>query len=152
MRTIRPRQSTNVSRKYAELIAEFPLRPIRSERQLKQACDVAGRLALQRRLSRDAQDYLDVLSHIIEAYEDEHHAIDDSEVSARDMLAFLIENHNLTLKQLAHETGLAVSAVSALLRGDRDFTLEHVRRFSRRFAVDPRLFIEYEPATKLLAE
>lgn len=131
---------------YAELTAAFPLRPIRSERQLKEACDLANRLALRRRLSRDSQDYLHVLSQIIESYEDEQHAIDDSLVTPRDMLAFLMESHELTASQLAGETGIPVATVSALLRGSRDFTLDHVRRLSRRFAVEPGIFIERAPA------
>lgn len=62
------------------------------------------------------------------------------------MLAFLMENHQLSAAQLARETGLPASAVSALLRGEREFTLEQVRQFARRFDINPRLFIELEPA------
>src|SRR4051794_17803450 len=118
---------------YASLLAEFPLRPIRSDRQLNLACDLAGRLALVPRLTRNAQDYLEVLSQIIEAYEDQHYTIDDSRITPRDMLAFLIENHALTLRALAEQTGIPVSALSAIHQGRRDFTLDHVRRLSRRF-------------------
>src|SRR5690606_33397204 len=108
---------------YDELVAEFPLRPIRNERQLKLACDLAGRLATRSRLSRDAQDYLEILSQIIEAYEDQHHAINDDTVSPRDMLAFLIENHGLTLSRLAEETGIKVSTLSNILHGKRKLNL-----------------------------
>jgi HTH-type transcriptional regulator / antitoxin HigA len=131
---------------YTDLVAEFPLRPIRSERQLKQACALAGRLAVCGRLSRDAQDYLTVLSGIIETYEDKHHAIDDSQVSPREALEFLIETNGLTLSKLAAETGIQVSTLSDILHGKRELNLDHVRRLARRFGVDPGLFIEIEPA------
>ena len=131
---------------YDDLVSEFPLRPLRKDRQLKRASELANRLAVQPRLSRDAQDYLEVLSQIIEVYENEQHRIDDSSVSPRDMLEFLMERHGLTLSRLAAETGIKGSTLSNILHGKRELNLDHVRRLSRRFGVDPRVFIDLEPA------
>jgi HTH-type transcriptional regulator / antitoxin HigA len=110
---------------YAELVAEFPLRPIRNDRQLRKASDLAGQLAMHARLSRDEHDYLEVLSQIIETYEDEHHSIDDTSVSPRDMLEFLVENHGITLSRLAEETGIKGSTLSNILHGKRELNIEH---------------------------
>ena len=126
---------------YSELIAAFPLRPIRSERQLDRAGRLAFRLASQERLGRDEQDYLDVLTQLIEVYEDEHHAIEHA-ASPRELLRFLIEENGLTLSRLAAETGIHVSTLSEILHGKRELNVQHIARLAARFRVDPGLFIE----------
>jgi HTH-type transcriptional regulator/antitoxin HigA len=47
---------------YQELMQEFPLRPIRSDRQLDRADGIVFRLTAQKSLTRGEQDYLEVLS------------------------------------------------------------------------------------------
>lgn len=126
---------------YAELIAQFPLRPIRSERQLDRAGNLAFRLAARDRLTRDEGDYLDVLTHLIEAYEEEHHAVGHAS-SPRELLRFLIDENGLTLSRLASETGIKVSTLSEILHGKRDLNVQHIARLAARFHVEPGLFIE----------
>jgi len=126
---------------YAELTDRFQLRPIRSERQLDQASRLAFELATRRRLSRDAQDYLDVLTHLIEVYEEANHSIDPL-ASPREILRFLIDENELTLSQLADETGIQVSTISEILHGKREFNVQHIARLSARFRVEPGLFVE----------
>jgi HTH-type transcriptional regulator / antitoxin HigA len=133
---------------YHELIREFPLRPIRSDRQLDRASRIAFRLAARQRLSRDERDYLDVLSDLIEKYEDEHHSIDPA-LSGRQALAFLVEENGLTLSQLASETGIQVSTLSEILNGKRSLSLKHVERLCAYFRVEPGLFVH--PANSVAA-
>lgn len=125
---------------YAELIADFPLRPLRSERQLDHASRLAFGLASRERLSRGEQDYLDVLTHLIEIYENEHHAIEPS-ASPRELLQFLIDENNLTLSRLAAETNIKVSTLSEILHGRRELNVKHIASLAARFRVDPGLFI-----------
>jgi HTH-type transcriptional regulator / antitoxin HigA len=125
---------------YAELIAEFPLRPIRTDRQLDRASRLAFRLAAGPRLSREAADYLEVLSQLIETYEAEHHPI-ESEATPRELLQFLIDESGQTLSQVAAETGIQVSTLSEILHGKREMNVEHIRRLAARFCVEPGLFI-----------
>lgn len=126
---------------YAELIAAFPLRPIRSERQLDRAGRLAFRLAARERLTRSERDYLDVLTHLIEAYEEEHHSVEHA-ASPRELLQFLIDENGLTLSGLANETGIKVSTLSEILHGKRDLNVQHIARLAARFHVDPGLFFE----------
>jgi HTH-type transcriptional regulator / antitoxin HigA len=126
---------------YSELIAEFPLRPIRSERQLDLAGRLAFRLASRARLSRGEQNYLDVLTHLIEIYEEEHHGI-EADVSPRELLRFLIDENGLTLSRLATETGIKVSTLSEILHGKRELNVQHIALLAARFRVNPGLFIE----------
>ncbi len=125
--------------RYLQLIEAYPLRPIRSERDLAKATEVAGRLAVSARLTRDEQDYLDVLSDLIERYEDEHHRIEPR--SGRELLAFLLEENDLSQSQLARETGIAKSTLSAVLKGRRALSLPHITALCRRFRLDPNAFL-----------
>src|SRR5579872_2385309 len=56
---------------YLTLIREFPLRPIRSEADLDGAIAMIDALTDRGELRPDEQDYLDVLSKLVEEYEDE---------------------------------------------------------------------------------
>jgi HTH-type transcriptional regulator / antitoxin HigA len=127
-------------RRYYELIDEFPLRPIRSERQLDEATELAFRLARQKRLNRDESDYLDVLSRLIGDYEEKHQAIDEC-TDGLASLRFLIEENGLTLTSLAAATGIRVSTLSEILNGRRDLNLTHIRRLAAHFRVAPGLFV-----------
>ena len=64
-------------RSYMALIRRFPLRPIRTRRQYQAASKVMDQLALRGETELDAgeADYLDVLSDLIEAYENTHGTI-----------------------------------------------------------------------------
>ena len=133
--------------RYQELVQEFPLRPLRSDRQLDRAGRIVFRLAAQKSLSRGEQDYLEVLSDLIEKYEDEHHGIDTT-LSGRDALKYLIEENDLTLSRLAAETQIKVSTLSEILGGKRELSLNHVRKLCAYFRVDPGLFVQPTLAAK----
>src|SRR5947209_18286411 len=61
--------------RYLDLVRRFPLRPIRSEAELDRAIAMIDSLVDQETLSLDEQDYLDVLSDIVEKYETETHPL-----------------------------------------------------------------------------
>ena len=82
------------SRAYLGLINKFPLRPIRSERDLKMASELVDVL-LDRRLRKDEDAYLDVLSTLIEQYETRAHPIEP--VSHREMLEHLLEARGVSV-------------------------------------------------------
>jgi HTH-type transcriptional regulator/antitoxin HigA len=125
-----------------QLVEQFPLRPIRSASDLAKATAVAGRLAVNRRLTRDEQDYLDVLSDLIERYEDEHHRIEPR--SGSELLAFLLQENGLSQAQLARETGIAKSTLCAVLNGKLALSVAHVTALGRRFRLEPGAFLTVE--------
>src|SRR5215831_12699183 len=61
---------------YLALIENFPLRPLRSEREYDNAATILDRLAVRPEGSLDAgeQDYFDTLTLLVEAYDREHYA------------------------------------------------------------------------------
>ena len=129
----------SASDRYLEWIDEFPLRPIRSDRELKGALSVIDRLLDQARLLKCERDYLDVLRSLVRRYEQQQqHPIPP--VSDADMLRHLIEARNVTQARVATDTGIAESTVSAVLAGNRRFNRDHIERLSRYFHVGAGAF------------
>ncbi len=125
--------------RYLEWILQFPLRPIRSDKELDAALAVIGQLLDQKRLAREERDYLDVLSGSVQRYESERHPMPP--VSDAVMLRHLIEARNVTQAQLARATGIAESTISAVLAGSRRLTREHIEKLARYFHVGVRAFL-----------
>src|SRR5437899_638897 len=113
-----------VSEKYLDLIRSFPLRPIRTEAELRQAEKVLHALIDSESLSAPEQDYLLILGNLIEEYEAKVHPIDD--VPPHEMLAWLLETKDVTQTAVSKETGIPVSTISELLSQKRDFNVSHI--------------------------
>jgi HTH-type transcriptional regulator/antitoxin HigA len=79
---------------------------------------------------------IDTLSVLIEAYDEEHHAIPD--VSGVDMLKFLMEQHGLSQRDLP-EIG-SQGVVSEILRGRRELNVRQIAALSERFHLSPGVF------------
>src|SRR5262245_35279024 len=115
---LRPRRQRDDS--YFALIKRFPLRPIRSEAELDQATEVIHALLDRARLDGGERDYLDVLSDLVECYEEEHHPIPAP--GDAELLAHLLELKDVRQSELATRTGIAHSTISEVLAGKRRLT------------------------------
>lgn len=124
--------------RYLELVRRFPLRPIRTNALLDAAVAVVDSLIDQDKLSAPEQDYLDVLSDLVEAYEAE--AVPIGPVGDADMLRFLIENRGATQVEVANCAGIAESTISAVLAGKRKLNRIQIGKLARYFHVEPGVF------------
>jgi HTH-type transcriptional regulator/antitoxin HigA len=124
--------------RYLELIRRFPLRRLQSEADLDAAIRVVHDLIDQDALTPAEDDYLDVLSDLVEAYEEEHHPI--GPVSDADMLGSLIESRGATQAAVAAGAGIAESTISEVLAGKRKLTRGQIGKLARYFKVDPGVF------------
>lgn len=125
--------------RYLELVRRFPLRPLRSDADLDAAITVIDSLIDQDDLSPPEQDYLDVLSDLVEAYEDEHVPI--APVGDADMLRFLIGSKGVTQTQTAAGAGIAESTISEVLAGKRKLNRGQIGKLARYFHVEPGAFV-----------
>jgi HTH-type transcriptional regulator/antitoxin HigA len=73
--------------------------------------------------------FIDTLSVLIQAYDEEHHKIPDA--SGVDVLKFLMEQHGLSQGDLP-EVG-SQGVVSEILRGKRELNVRQIRALARRF-------------------
>lgn len=124
---------------YLDLIARFPLRPLRSDRDLERAAKIANSLAIRDDLTQGETDYLDVLTDMIEKYEDIHHPVQN--VSGVELLRFLLGEQGKPQAVVARELGMSPSTISEIKSGKRDFGRKYIEAFSRYFCVSPATFL-----------
>jgi HTH-type transcriptional regulator/antitoxin HigA len=119
---------------YLGLVMDFPLASIKSEEQLEEAQKVMDRLLARGELDDGQEMYLDALSDLVAAYEDEHHAIEPA--SDGDMLRHLMEARGVTQAQLSKDTTIPKSTISEVLAGKKPFSRQMIRKLADYFAVD----------------
>jgi HTH-type transcriptional regulator/antitoxin HigA len=119
---------------YLELVQVFPLASIKSDEHLEAAQKVMDQLLAKGELDDGEELYLDALSDLVAAYEDEHYAI--APASDADMLRHLIEAKHVKQAQLSRETGIAKSTISEVLAGKKSFSRQLIRKFADYFRVD----------------
>lgn len=125
--------------RYLELVRRFPLRPLRSDFDLDAAVVVIDSLLDQPELSAPEQDYLDVLSDLVEAYESE--AVPMRPVGDAELLRFLIEQNGTTQSAVASGAGIAESTISEVLAGKRKLNRNQIAKLARFFHVEPGAFL-----------
>src|SRR5689334_15864440 len=124
---------------YLELVQDFPLASIRSHEHLREAQRIIDRLLSRGKLDEGEQTYLDALSDLVGAYEDEHFSIEPA--SDADMLRHLLEAKGVTQVELSREAGLAKSSISEVLAGKKPFSRQMIRRLADYFGVDVRVLV-----------
>lgn len=81
--------------------------------------------------------FIDTLSLLIEAYDEEHNEISD--VSGVELLKFLMEQHRLSQGDLP-EVG-SQGVVSEILRGKRELNVRQIQALARRFHLPAAAFL-----------
>jgi HTH-type transcriptional regulator / antitoxin HigA len=119
---------------YLKLVTAFPLASIKSEEQLQEAQRVMDQLLAQGELKSGEEMYLDALSDLVAAYEDEHYAIEPA--SDGDMLRHLMEAKGVTQAQLSRDTTVPKSTISEILAGKKQLSRQMIRKFADYFRVD----------------
>jgi HTH-type transcriptional regulator / antitoxin HigA len=134
-------KGTRASKSYLALASAYTIHPIRSEEDLDEAQAVLDRLMSRGKpLDSQEQDYFDSLANEIERYEAEAYPM--PRVSGAAMLRHLIEAREETLSHVAQATGVALSTLSAVLRGRRDLNLTHIKALAPHFGVEPEVFLD----------
>src|SRR5438552_18079598 len=130
---------------YLALIDQFPLRPLRSERDYDAAVTVLDTLAVRPEGSLDPgeQDYLDTLTMLVEAYDREHYGINTEQRDPLTMLKYLMQESEMTQAELGRLLGNRALA-SLILNGHRHLSKSHIRKLADHFKVSPALFLQAE--------
>ncbi|MDB5387578.1 MAG: helix-turn-helix domain protein [Planctomycetaceae bacterium] len=119
---------------YMELVSDFPLASIKSERHLVEAQRVMDGLLGRSALDEGEVTYLDALSDLVGAYEDEHHAIEPA--SDAEMLRHLMDAKGVSQIQLSRDTGLPKSTISEVLAGKKPFSRHVIHKLAEYFHVN----------------
>ena len=130
---------------YFALVRRFPLTHIRDDSHLETAQEVIDRL-LTEDLDKGAQEYLDVLTDLVEIYEDQHEPVLDA--SEADVLRELMRSNSLNQPRLSEQVGVSQSTISAVLNGTRSLTKHQIITLARFFNVSPAAFLPASPSAR----
>jgi HTH-type transcriptional regulator/antitoxin HigA len=124
---------------YEGLIKLHVPRPIHDEIGYKNTVEIVDALAGQK-LNSDQQDYLLLLSALIERYEADT-LPKRRRVSGLSMLKYVLEENALTGDGLAKIIGVDRSVAYRILKGERGLTTTHVKALRERFGVSADAFV-----------
>lgn len=139
MKTARNLSFDRLPTTFDRLIKLHPPRPIHDEVGYKNTVEIVDALA-GHPLNRDQEDYLLLLSTLVEHYEAE--ALPPLPKSTGlDLLRYLLEEHQLGGGDLAQIIGVDRSVAYRILKGERGLTTEHIKALCKRFGVPANVFI-----------
>jgi HTH-type transcriptional regulator/antitoxin HigA len=128
-------------KEYLKLVKRFALRPIRNEEQNMRAAVICDTLTDRiNSLSVAEHDYLEILTDLVSKYESKWDK-EAAQMSPRELIQYLMEQNELTQKDLIPELGSA-SRVSEFLKGDRRLSIEQAKRLTQRFRLNIASLIE----------
>ncbi len=131
-----------VTKKYKVLIERFPLVPIRNDKHLDEAHEVAQSLMLRvEPMATDEAEYLEVLLDEIARYENKNHALKLANLAPHELLQLFMKDHELKQVAIQEILGVSSGVMSELVSGKRKLTKEHCVKLGRYFKVTPALFL-----------
>jgi len=123
---------------YAGLCRILTPRPIHDKVDFEDVTEIADAMA-GHKLTRDQEDYFDLLCRLIEDYEKER--VGAPKVTALEALQHLLDAHGLSAADLARLLDVHRTLGAMILRGERKLTLNHVRTLARHFGVSADVFL-----------
>ena len=131
----------SIPKRWTELNRMHPLRPIKDEISYDNAQEIIDALVTIPSRNKDQEDYLEALTTLFEAYENEYHSINTSHLGPIETLKFLLEENNMNASDLGRLLGSRTMG-APILRGDRNLTKNHIEKICVYFKVNPSLFIK----------
>jgi HTH-type transcriptional regulator / antitoxin HigA len=122
----------------AEMIAHGAPHVIHNVEELESYTDALFHLTALENPSPSELEAIELLTLLIERYEQERYAI--TEADPISVVRLLLEQQKLAQRDLIPEFG-SESAVSMFLSGQRGLTLEQVRKLSARFKLPADVFV-----------
>jgi len=122
----------------AEMIAHGAPHVIHNDAELEMYTDALFQLTALENPSSSEVEAIELLTLLVERYEQEHYSIPKADPVS--VVRFLIEQQDLTQRDLIPQFG-SESAVSMFMTGQRNLTLEQVRKLSARFKLSADVFI-----------
>ncbi|HEX8999151.1 MAG TPA: transcriptional regulator [Blastocatellia bacterium] len=125
-------------RKYAELLAQTLPAAITNEEELEQFTVIVDRLAVKQNLSPEESRLLELLSTLIEVYEDAHYPIPDAPPHV--MIQGFMQERGLRNRDLEPILGSS-GVTSEVISGKRKPSKTQIKKLAELFQVSPELFV-----------
>ena len=115
------------------------LAPVRNDAELERAIQEIDTLLDKGSALLDAdRRRLESLSNAVRRYESVHQPV--AELPGAEILRHLLEVNDITARQCANATGVAMTSLSAFLAGKRDLTDEEAASIAHRFCLEASTF------------
>ena len=127
---------------YLGLVRKFPLKPIRSDDQLRKAHKIIDEITRipEEKLTRDQSDYLEVLGDLTHAYEERIISPETTRLTGLDLLNHLMEANDLSASDLGRLLGHRELG-SKILRGEREISKSHAAALGKHFGLAAEIFL-----------
>jgi HTH-type transcriptional regulator / antitoxin HigA len=122
----------------AKMIRQGAPHIIRNDEELEAYTEVLFKLTALENTSDSEDEAIELLTMLIERYETEHYPVPASDPVS--VVKFLLAHEKLAQRDLIPEFG-SESAVSMFLSGQRNLTLQQVRKLSERFKLSTDAFM-----------
>jgi HTH-type transcriptional regulator/antitoxin HigA len=131
----------NLPKDYPSLCRTVLLpRPVRDGAEYANICEVTDAMALwQEDFTPDQRDYFEMLCSLMEDYDSER--VKWPKLNTRARLQHLLDESGLTAADLSRILAGSRNLGAMILRGDRNLTVNHIRKLAARFKVSPELFV-----------
>jgi len=143
VKTASTSRSIVVSDEYLNLIKRFPLRPLRSDADLKSAGRVLDQLVGRGDLTRGERDYMEGLVRFVRDYEAEHIRLRLKKLPPIELLKHLMRENKMNTSDLGYVLG-SRGLASEVLNGKRGLSKTLIAKLSRRFGVNPVMFLDVD--------
>jgi len=134
------------SKRLAELSKRFPLRRIKSDKELEMASAIFSELGMKDKLSSAENDYFEVLELLIMDYEANSARIqaflaEAKAIPPQRILKSILEESSMSQSQLAREVGCHQEHISAFLAGKRGLSKINAMKLAKYFKVSVEMFL-----------
>jgi len=133
-------QSEKLPAAFRDLVRLFPPQAIHDEIGYANTQEMIDRLTSLANLSAGQSEYLETLTILFEAYENEHERIQARHQSPAHILAFLLESNAMNGSDLGRLLGNRELGPK-ILSGSRQLSKANIRKIADRFKVDAGLFL-----------
>jgi|SRR5690606_2234448 HTH-type transcriptional regulator/antitoxin HigA len=111
---------------------------IKSKRQYKEYTRILEDLVFADFKSKEMRDEIELLTLLIERWDEEHNTFDDVDPVA--LLRALLKEHNLKAKDLVEMLGVSKGLVSDILNYKKGMSKEIIRKLSEHFKLSQEAF------------
>jgi HTH-type transcriptional regulator/antitoxin HigA len=111
---------------------------IKSKRQYKEYTRILEDLVFADFKSKEMRDEIELLTLLIERWDEEHNMFDDVDPVA--LLRALLKEHNLKAKDLVEMLGVSKGLVSDILNYKKGMSKEIIRKLSEHFKLSQEAF------------
>jgi HTH-type transcriptional regulator / antitoxin HigA len=116
----------------------LPYKVIKTVTQYKEYCNILEELVIEKKKSQIHQDTVDLLTLLIEKWDEEHNTFSDADPI--ELLGYLMKESSLKSVELAVDLEISKSLLSDILHYRRGLSREVIRKLASRFKVSQELF------------